>query len=296
MNISVVIPTFRNHKQLVLNLIKNLPFLDYCQVIIVNDDPNQSIQKLINQFTKIILIENHTNLGFPGAVNIGVSNANNEFVMLLNDDVILRDDYFKKTIEEFSRNPSLFAVSFAQVEKDGIIGGKNILYYKNGFIMHNKAPNIIKGRTAWAEGGSMIFNKDKFIKLGGFDKIYSPFYWEDIDLSYRAWKAGYEIVFDPEIVVDHKHESTIGSNFSRTKINSIAYRNQLIFFWKNIDDSKMRISHISAVLRQFMIGLIKLNSVYIKGSISAIIKFISNPKNKKLSVRSDYEVLEIFKK
>ena len=58
----------------------------------------------------------------------------------------------------------------------------------------------------------------------------------------------------------------------------------------------MRISHISAVLRQFMIGLIKLNSVYIKGSISAIIKFISNPKNKKLSVRSDYEVLEIFKK
>ena len=296
MNISVVIPTFRNHKQLVLNLIKNLPFLEDCQVIIINDDPKESIQKLLNQFTKIVLIENDKNLGFPGAVNIGVSNANNEFVMLLNDDVILRDDSFKKTAEEFPNNPSLFAVSFAQIEKDGIVGGKNILYYKKGFVMHNRAPNITKGRTAWAEGGSMVFNKDKFIKLGGFDEIYSPFYWEDIDLSYRAWKAGYEIVFDPEIVVDHQHESTIGSNFSKTKINSIAYRNQLLFFWKNINDNKMRISHISAVLRQFIIGLIKLNSVYIKGSICAIFKFISNPKNKKLLVRSDYEVLEIFKK
>ncbi|PJE58197.1 MAG: glycosyltransferase family 2 protein, partial [Candidatus Portnoybacteria bacterium CG10_big_fil_rev_8_21_14_0_10_36_7] len=45
--------------------------------------------------------------------------------------------------------------------------------------------------------------------LNGFDELYSPFYWEDIDLSYRAWKTGYTVLFDPQVLVEHHHETTI---------------------------------------------------------------------------------------
>ena len=43
-------------------------------------------------------------------------------------------------------------------------------------------------------------------KLGGFDGLYDPFYWEDIDLSYRAQKSGYKVIFEPKSIVTHEHE------------------------------------------------------------------------------------------
>ena len=60
-----------------------------------------------------------------------------------------------------------------------------------------------------------------WLKLGGMDTLYSPFYWEDIDLSYRAWKSGYQILYDPNIIVEHHHESTIAKYFDKKKVSDI---------------------------------------------------------------------------
>ena len=75
--------------------------------------------------------------------------------------------------------------------------------------------------------------------MAGFNKIYAPFYWEDIDLSYRAKKHGYQIIFDSQIEVIHHHESTIGRYFSSEKIREVAFRNQLIFNWQYLDHKKI---------------------------------------------------------
>ncbi len=242
--ISVIIPVYKKTEQFVENLAINMPFLEACEVIIVNDDPSQSITSQLKQFNSIHLLENSRNLGFAGAVNSGIRVAKGQHIMLLNSDVRLKDNSFKNTLHYFRENPALFAVSFAQVEQHGEIVGKNRIKWVQGMFTHSPAPDMLPGISAWAEGGASIFDAHKMKELNYFDEVFNPFYWEDIDISYRAWRRGYEVLFAPEIQVEHHHESTIGSYFRKQEIKKIAYRNQLLFIWKNITDGNLLLSHI----------------------------------------------------
>ncbi len=242
--ISVIIPSYKNKELLLTNLKHNLQYLPYCEVIIVNDDPTDSLKQDLKEFPQILLIENPENKGFGQSVNLGLTKAKYPFVMLLNSDVCLIDDSFKNALRQLKKDSTLFAISFAQKEKDGSLVGKNKLYWKNGMIYHQKSNNLTFGINGWAEGGSCLIDRKKFMDLKGFDSQYKPFYWEDIDLSYRAWKHGYKVFFDPEIIVEHNHESTIGKYFTPHTVETTSFRNQFIFIWKNITDIKLILSHI----------------------------------------------------
>lgn len=239
-SISVVIPTYRKEHQLVTGLKHNLPHLDGCEVIVVNDYPDASIDELLTEFLPITLIEHEENTGFSGAVNSGIAAASGDCVLILNSDVLLTDQSFWKAAKRLMSEPDLFAVAFGQIEDDGSLHGKNRIFWHNGLMHHDYAPDTTAGPTAWAEASAAIFSASKLAELEGFNQAYSPFYWEDIELSYRAWRAGYDVVFDPTIVVEHKHEATISSYFSQQWIKRVAFRNQVLFARTVIADEALR--------------------------------------------------------
>lgn len=289
--ISVVIPTYKNKEKFLSNLNHNLQYLKNCEIIIVNDNPTLSLKNDLKKFQLVTLIENQENLGFGLTVNIGVQKSKGEYVMLLNDDVILNDDKFKKAIDQFKNNKNLFAISFAQIEKDQTIVGHNKISWKQGLFFHEKSTSPIK-INAWAEGGSCIINRGKFLELNGFDPIYSPFYWEDIDLSYRAWKSGYQIVYDESIKVQHHHQSTIGKFFSERKIKITSFRNQFIFIWKNINDVKLLTLHILFLPYFFVYYSLKGELEFLLGFIEALKKILYL--NRSHYKMSDKEILNKF--
>jgi len=291
--ITVIIPTYKNEEGLIKNFTLNLPFIKGCEIIVVNDNPERSIENDLKSFPQIILIENGTNLGFAGAVHKGIIHAKKDYILLLNSDVVLTDSSYVKALDTMKKDQRVFAVSFAQKEKDGSTVGKNSIYWKDGFFHHKKTSDLKPGVNGWAEGGSCMLNKRIYKEIGGFDPIYAPFYWEDIDLSYRAWKAGYKIFFNPEIIVQHYHESTIGKYFSKATVKSIAYRNQFIFIWKNIEDRILLFSHIFRLLFLLPVMIFKDKS-YIKGFCGALLllpKIIAKRKRSKIS---DREILNMF--
>ncbi len=269
--ISVIIPTYRNKDLFISNLKHNIPYLKNTEIIVVNDNPEISLKKDLSQFGNIILLENKKNLGFGKSVNKGVKRATQPYIMLLNNDVLLKDDSFLKAKFHF-QNKKVFAIGFAQKEKDGSIVGKNRFFWRRGLFFHQKADYLNRGENGWAEGGACIIDKNKFEKLGGFDSIYSPFYWEDIDLSYRARKAGYSILFDPNIIVEHYHESTIGKYFSRDFVKTIAFRNQFLFMWKNTT-IKEKLTHFLFLPFNICYYLLKGEFAFLKGFFQAIKKF-----------------------
>lgn len=264
MHISVIIPVYKKVNQFIHNLRINVKYLINCEIIVVNDDPSESIKEQLQEFSQIKLIENNQNLGFASSVNTGVNESSGQFILLLNSDVVLLDNSFMKAVKHFENN-KLFAVSFAQKEKNGEIVGKNKIFWKNGFVQHSKASDLSTGLNGWAEGGSCLINAEKFKDLNGFDSLYNPFYWEDIDLSYRAWKKGYSVLFDSSIEVEHHHESTIGSFFKKNQIKSIAYRNQLLFIWKNIASVKLIFSHIFHLKLLILKSIVKSDTVFLNG-------------------------------
>ena len=263
-----------------------------CEVIVMNDYPGEDITKPVQQiFADSIVVNNKKNLGFAGNVNQGVLKSTRDYIFLMNSDVVLKDNSFLKALQFFKKDKKLFAVGFAQIEKDGKIVGANRAYFKNGLINHSSqiVPNPYSLIPIfWAEGGSSIFNKKLFINLGLLDELYNPFYWEDIDLSYRAWKAGYKILFDPNIKVEHHHESTIGKYFDKSKILKTAFRNQMIFHWKNLTDKDLIFKHLLNIPK----------FIFIPGFFDALIRLPKilqvRKKTVKLFKKTDKEILSLF--
>jgi len=269
--ISVVIPQYKGKEKLYTNLTHNLPFLTGCEIIVVNDYPEVPLaEEMKTLFPRVIVVENEKNLGFAGAVSEGINKASGTYVFLLNNDVVLKDNSFLTALQHFEKDILLFAVSFKQIEKDGGHVGRNKIYWSHGFFRHAKADPGTHGINGWAEGGSMIFDKKKYNHIHGFDTLYSPFYWEDIDLSYRAWKAGYTIQFDTSVLVEHHHESTIATYFQKSRINTIAYRNQIITIWKNISDPFYFAEHMFYLVKTLLIQTIKGHHEFAKGLGMAI--------------------------
>jgi glycosyltransferase involved in cell wall biosynthesis len=93
-------------------------------------------------------------------------------------------------------------------------------------------------------GGSCAFDRRKFEELRGFDPLLRPFYLEDTDLGYLAWKRGWKVLYQPRSVVFHEHRGTIGKRFREDQIQSVLKKNYLLFAWKNIHEWRRLVSHL----------------------------------------------------
>lgn len=249
--ITIVIPNF-NGKSL---LRKNLPSVlesvkdkknKIREIIIVDDgSEDDSVSFLKKNFPQVRLIIHKENRGFSVAVNTGVKAVKTKFVCLLNTDVIPQKD-FLYAMEDNFKNRNVFGVSLNEKGYGPALGK-----FAKGYVVHfpHKAKRGLS-KTFWVSGGSGTFRRKLWNKLGGLDdQLYSPFYWEDVDISYRALKRGYRVLWTPDAKVVHKHASTVRK--SRIPVrdrNIIIERNQLLFVWKNITDNKL--------FQQHMLGLI----------------------------------------
>ena len=232
--LSVIIPFYKDLSGILTSLRHNKKFLTGNEIIIINDSPEINTDSVKELMPNIIILTNSRNMGFGQTVNNGVAKSTAEYVMLLNSDVLLNDRTYENTLTLFSKDQQLFATSFAQKEKNGNIVGANEGYFTNGMFNHRSKLSHKICETLWPEGGSCVIRKQIYVHLHGFDKDYAPFYWEDVDLGYRAKQAGYHCIYNPEIIVEHHHETTIGTYFTRAEIDMIATRNQFLFIWKNI--------------------------------------------------------------
>jgi GT2 family glycosyltransferase/glycosyltransferase involved in cell wall biosynthesis len=182
------------------------------------------------------------NLGFGGGSNAGFREARNDVVVLLNSDMRVERDFLAPLLEGFT-DEKVFAVS-CQIflgdstkrrEETGLTEG----WWQDGGLRvgHREDPAVnMLFPCLYGGGGSCAFDRRKFLELGGFDELLAPFYLEDTDLGFMAWKRGWKVLYQPASVVHHEHRGTIGRNFSQGYIESILQKNFLLFAWKNIHE------------------------------------------------------------
>ena len=110
--------------------------------------------------------------------------------------------------------------------------------------------------TFYAGGGSTAYDRNKLLELGGFDSLMEPFYLEDADISYMAWKRGWFVFYEPRSVVYHEHRGTIGKHFSETEIQKALQQNNLLFTWKNIHEWKRLAGHFVSLYARLWLRLV----------------------------------------
>ena len=315
MNISIIIPNYNGEKLLKKNLPKVLEAVrNYkkgeVEIIIPDDPSTDNSRQVIKNFIENIkeknitgkTIENRSKkeAGFSKNVNRGVSLATGDIFILLNSDVAPHVEFLDALLKHF-KDEKVFAVGCMDESIEGgrkVFRGRGIGRWQRGFLIH-KEGRLDKDNTLWASGGSSAFRKSIWVKLRGLDPLYNPFYWEDIDLSYRALKSGYKIVFEPKSIVTHEHEKgAIQSKFKPSKVKRMAYRNQFLFIWKNITQGSLFFSHIYWLPYHFLKALLRGDLVFFKGFYFALIKIPQVIQSRGLARRSfiktDLEVLKEF--
>ncbi|PIP85544.1 hypothetical protein COT86_03625 [Candidatus Collierbacteria bacterium CG10_big_fil_rev_8_21_14_0_10_43_36] len=281
--IDIVIPSYNAEWLLEKNLpvvLKTSPEVD--RIIVVDDGGTDNALEYLKKWaSKVICVRHERNIGFSKSVNEGVSHSKADFLVFINNDVYPKPGYIRSALKYF-QDPKVFAVNFNEENSSW----PQVSWHSGKFQFVRGEDKKHPHFSAWPSGGSCILRRSIWDKLGGFNEIYSPAYWEDIDIGWRAWRSGYKIVWAPEPKVVHHHESTFGLK-NKQYMDLVKQKNELLFTWQNISDSKMLISHF---------GFLVINSLrhlgYLKVIFTALKDYLSQGEKYNLSI-SDTEVFHL---
>jgi len=305
-NISIVIPTFdgkgllEKYLPAVVSACKYYS-IDNMEIIVVDDASTDGTALYLRSYFPFIKIITHeTNKGFSISANDGVFSAANDIVVLLNNDVEPSNDFLTYFPGHFA-DKDVFAVRPGlkdSAEDDIIKDSRTAGGFRRGFFEVTRIAKTGSLYAFFAGGGCSALDKAKFIEMGGFDDIFSPFYFEDVDLSYRAWKRGWKIMYEPKCLAYHIKHATISRMYKDTFIDTICERNKYFLVWKNITDKMLLLQHFAVIPARIIITLFLGRFIYLKGFLMAIskLKEIIKERNavKPFDVKTDREILGYF--
>jgi len=252
---SVVIPNW-NGKDL---LAKYLPSVAEAlagnaanEIIVVDNGSTDGSADFVRAtFPEVKLVALPENRGFGGGSNAGFRAAANDIVVLLNSDMRVDRGFLAPLLEGFT-DSDVFSVScqifFSDPAKLREESGLTQSWWQDGGlrVRHRIDPAVDDlFPCSYGGGGSCSYDRRKFFELGGFDELLAPFYLEDTDIGYLAWKRGWKVLYHPRSVVFHEHRGTIGKRFTEEQIQAVLKKNYLLFCWKNIHEWPRLATHFS---------------------------------------------------
>lgn len=273
MRVSIVIPNWNGVYLMEKHLRHVIEAAPGAEIVVADDmSTDGSVEYLKKNFPAIILVKRHKHEGFAANVNAGVARATADIVVLLNTDVEPEPDFLSPLLARFI-DTDVFAVGCLEKSSEAgktILRGRGIAHWEKGYYIHSRG-EVDRIPTAWVSGGSGAFRKSMWDTLGGMDTIYNPFYWEDIDLSYRARKAGWKTLFESRSIVHHYHEEgKIKREFTSEEVKRIVYRNQFIFIWKNLTDFDLIVYHVLITPVRLLRALFQGDCLMIRGFCNAL--------------------------
>ena len=230
MKVTVVIPNYNGIKYIrdCMDSLRKQEGVLFEVLVVDNGSKDGSLEIIQAEYTETGVIALEENTGFCHAVNVGIQNSKTPYVILLNNDTVVKPGFVEallKTIEESER---IFSVSsmMLSMQDENVIDDAGDGYSLFGWAYargkgkpasrYEKRANIFA-----ACGGAAIYRKEIFDKIGYFDENHFA-YLEDIDIGYRARIHGYRNVYEPRAKVVHAGSATSGSRYNefKTKLSS----------------------------------------------------------------------------
>ncbi|GEM_PF-231142 len=232
------------------------------EIIVVDDaSHDDTVEFVRREFPQVRLVALRRNLRFAGANNAGARAARGEVLVFLNNDVIPDRDFLPPLLRHFA-DPSVFAatahIRTPEADRPGGRSRETGLVrprFEDGFfaLRHEEPVSREPVPVIYAGGGSSAYRRSAFLRLGGFDRLFRPFYFEDLDVTYRAQKAGLRVLFEPRSRVLHKHRQTNSPrNFPGGYVDRMFEKNQLLFTWKVLTDREYLSAHFRSLWRRLM--------------------------------------------
>lgn len=293
MEVSVVIPNFNGIAFLdsVLASLEGQTLNNFEVILVDNGSTDGSCSFVTANYPWVHLIELSENFGFCGAVNAGIRAAKAPYVLLLNNDTEVKEDFVEEMLAAIRRHKNAFSCGARMVQyhdRDKLDDVGNYYCALGWSFARGRGKDIhayeTEDRIFSACAGAAIYRKKILEKIGYFDEEHFA-YLEDTDIGYRARIYGYENWYAPKAIVYHVGSGTSGSRYNQFKTR-YSSRNNIYLIYKN-----MPLLQIILNLPFFVAGfLVKFLFFAVKGmgkEYAAGIKngFSISMKNKKVPFR-----------
>jgi GT2 family glycosyltransferase len=271
LRIGVAIPAYRDVEALsrcLSSLARVAPSLAGQTVVVDDSGDGRLVRALSGAFPDVQWIIHEKNLGFGRSANDAMRQCAAEIVILLNDDVELETDPSPHLSAAFC-DERLFAVTFQSRTTEGRLreGAKRLVFpFGMPRVFHNPGDQLPMRHgiqpSAYAVGGHAALRRTQFLELNGFDPLFDPFYWEDVDLCRRAAARGWITIFLPSCVVRHDASGAIRNAFPSEYVRDITFRNRLLFAWRHTR-GWLRTVHELSLLFHLMASLFSRRRVFL---------------------------------
>ncbi len=245
MKLSVVIVNYNvcyYLEQCLVSLFRATEGIETEVFVVDNHSQDNSVRYLRRRFSRRIkLIESNHNLGFARANNMAIRQSEGEYVLLLNPDTFVSETAISQVIDFMDAHPNAGGAGVQMHNSNGTVARESrrglptpwvSLLKMCGFSSRYYMSNLSweePGQIEVMSGAFMMLRRSVLDKVGMLDEDYFM-YGEDIDLSSRILKAGFENWYVPARIVHYKGESTQKSSF---RYVHVFYQAMLIFFRKH---------------------------------------------------------------
>jgi GT2 family glycosyltransferase len=251
--VSIIIPNWNGRHLLAacLTALAAQTWLDYEIIVVDNGSRDESIAWLRSRHPQIGVISNGRNLGFAAAVNQGVKASVGRYVVTLNNDTEPDPTWLAALVKVAEEDPvvGMCASKMLFADRPGIINSAGICIDRAGIAWDRRGgesdnnSEILPVEVFGPCGGAALYRRAMLDQIGLFDEDFFA-YLEDVDLAWRARRAGWRCQYVPTARVFHRHSATgrEGSPFKSYHIG----RNKIWLVAKNYPFQRLRL-HIPAL-------------------------------------------------
>ena len=241
MEVSVVIPNFNGIAFLdsVLASLEGQTLSNFEVILVDNGSTDGSCSFVTANYPWVHLIELSETFGFCGAVNAGIRAAKAPYVLLLNNDTEVKEDFVEEMLAAIRRHKNAFSCGARMVQyhdRDRLDDVGNYYCALGWSFARGRGKDIhayeTEDKIFSACAGAAIYRKKIIEKIGYFDEEHFA-YLEDTDIGYRARIYGYENWYAPKAIVYHVGSGTSGSRYNQFKTR-YSSRNNIYLIYKNM--------------------------------------------------------------
>jgi GT2 family glycosyltransferase len=261
--VSVLVPSWngREHLRLCLPTLldqrRQLPGLEI--VVLDNGSTDGSAALVAERFPDVRVVRSERNLGFAAGSNRLADEAAGDLLLFVNNDTRAEPDWAARMLATLAAAPSDVAAVAGRIvdwEGERLDFGRGVMTFDGHALALDQGRPLAAARAPasgeellFGCGGNLLVRRDAFRAVGGFDAAYFA-YFEDVDLGWRLWAAGYRVVACAEGVVRHRLSAS-SSRLGNRRRGLLFERNALWTVFKNLEPA-LRERLLPAILLTYL--------------------------------------------
>lgn len=190
-------------------------------VVIDNASVDDSESVLVASGLPVRFIPTGGNLGYGAGANVGIGETSSDLLLICNPDLVVEPGLLSRLTEALESDPRRAIVGPKVISPDGSLYPSARTFPALGDAIGHAFLGLVAPRNRWSSqykmlgwdhaapaevdwvsGACFLARRQALEELAGFDEAYFM-YSEDVDLCWRAWKAGWRVAYEPSARVVH---------------------------------------------------------------------------------------------